>query len=357
MKIILVITELNPGGAERNLSRLALGLREEGHQVDVISLASPPINSTLPDLLRSANVETIFLNCNSRWAFPKAFWRLRKVLQARKPDVVQSYLYHANLLCSMVLNRTHTKHFVGLRVSDPRSRRYKRLARYQKNWSGVICVSADVRRHVAKFFTRTQTMVVIPNGVEMKALKTYSTANWPSDVVSSHERLVFVGRLDYQKGIDSILEYAPDWLANNKRHIYIIGDGPLRKELEAKCRRTELADAVHFLGYRDDALAFVSHADLFLFPSRWEGMPNAVMEAMALGRPVCATPVEGIQELLSHDDRQIAKRDSWGNAVTELLSLTDDERREIGEANQRKISRIYTTRQMVERYLETYNCV
>ena len=253
-------------------------------------------------------------------------------------------------------NKTHTKHFVGLRVSDPRSRRYKRLARYQKNWSGVICVSADVRRHVAKFFTRTQTMVVIPNGVEMKALKTYSTANWPSDVVSSHERLVFVGRLDYQKGIDSILESAPDWLANNKRHIYIIGDGPLRKELEAKCRRTELADAVHFLGYRDDALAFVSHADLFLFPSRWEGMPNAVMEAMALGRPVCATPVEGIQELLSHDDRQIAKRDSWGNAVTAQLSLTDDERREIGEANQRKISRIYTTRQMVERYLETYNC-
>ena len=355
LKIALVITELDPGGAERNLTRIALGLREAGHQVSVVSLAPAPSNLTLVGRLIDADVETLFLNCKTKWAVGKAFLRLRKVLRDRQPEIVQSFLYHANLLCSLILKRSNVKHFIGLRVSDPRPGRYRRLARHQNSWAGVICVSEDVRKHAMGFFPHARNLIVIPNGVEIEEIKKHSNAKWPSDLESASEKLVFVGRLDYQKGVDSIIEHGPIWLTETDRSIYFVGDGPLRREMETLSRQKAISKRIHFLGYRDDALAIIANADLFLFPSRWEGMPNAVLEAMALARVVCATPADGVNELLSHDQRQIASRQDWGSAVQALLSLSKEDMREIGQANQQKINQSYTARQMISRYLDAFN--
>jgi len=355
LKIALVITELEPGGAERNLTRIALGLRQVGHQVTVVSLAPAPTNLTLVDRLIDSDVDTVFLNCRTKWAVGKAFIGLRKILRDRQPEIVQSFLYHANLLCSLVLKKSNVRHFIGLRVSDPRSGRYHRLARHQKNWAGVICVSEDVRKHATSFFPHVRNISVIPNGVEVEEIKKYSNAKWPSDLEPAIEKLVFVGRLDYQKGIDSIIEHGSSWLTKSDRSIYIVGDGPLRHVLETESRKKAISEHIHFLGYRDDALAIVANADLFLFPSKWEGMPNAVLEAMALARVVCATPVDGINELLAHDQRQIASRQDWGASVQSLLSLSKAEMREIGQANQQKINQSYTARQMIYRYLDSFN--
>jgi len=254
----------------------------------------------------------------------------------------------------MILKNSGVRHFIGLRVSDPRPGRYRRLARYQNSWAGVICVSEDVRKHTASFFPHARNINVIPNGVELEEIKLKSNANWPSDLESATEKLVFVGRLDYQKGLDSIIEHAPTWFSDTGRAIYIVGDGPLRQELETNAQNTAISEHIHFLGYREDALSIVANADLFLFPSRWEGMPNVVLEAMALARVVCATPVDGIDELLSHDQRQIARRQDWGASVHSLLSLSAAEKRDIGQANQLKIKQSYTVRQMVDRYLESF---
>ena len=83
-------------------------------------------------------------------------------------------------------------------------------------------------------------------------------------------------------------------------------------------------------------------------------MPNAVLEAMALARVICATPVDGINELLAHDQRQIARRQLWGDSVQSLLSLSDAERRDIGQTNKLIINQSYTAQRMINRYLEFF---
>lgn len=356
MKIALVITELDPGGAERNLTKLAIGFRNRGHETVVISIASKPANTLLHDRLSSQQINVIYLNCNSRWLFLLAWLRLYLCLRREIPDIVQSFLYHANLLTSLCNRRRRFRHYVGLRVKDPRSSRYQRLAKYQRRWAGVICVSDEVLEKAASFFTVPDLPVYcVPNGVDLDALG-QTDRTWPQDVPEASKKLNFIGRLDNQKGLDYLLNGVPRLLSKYPDcELYILGDGPLHDWAEQQIESTDYSDRIHLLGYRDDAQAFLANATLFLFPSRWEGMPNAVMEAMAHGVPVISTPVDGIAPLLGHDQRQITSVDVWANAADALLQLPPEELEQIGQANRQVIGDHFTSRQMIDTYLQLYS--
>tara|TARA_B100000945_G_scaffold68563_1_gene51900 strand:- start:1373 stop:2527 length:1155 start_codon:yes stop_codon:yes gene_type:complete len=355
VKVLLVITELEPGGAERNLVKLAIGLAERGKLVTVVTLSSAPSNDLLTQELSKTGISVHHLGCDSIWSLLKAGIKLARIIKQIDPDIIQSFLYHANLLTS-ICNHRKIPHYIGLRVKDPRVRRYRRLARHQHKWVGIICVSEDVRRHISTYFSKSSGVIsTIPNGVDLQQIAQLSAGSWPDDVIKGNSRLVFVGRLDEQKGIDLLIGQIPCLLANNKdRHLYIIGDGPLRNALAKSVAKLPSNKQVHLLGYREDALVLVSQANLFLFPSRWEGMPNAVMEAMALSRPVCSTPVDGIRELLGHNESQIAEPDNWGSAALALLRRSDNELKNIGGENYKRISEKYLAERMINSYLMLY---
>ena len=360
MKITLVITELEPGGAERNLVKLASGFSHSGHEVTVISIGPVPKNEELPGILERAGVAVVYLNCRSIWSFVRAVIKLRFSLRRLNPDVVQSFLYHANILTSLS-NTNGVPHYVGLRVRDPRERRYRRLARYSSRWNGMICVSRDVEDFVRPFFSDSATPIfTIGNGVDTTVVKEAAMQGWPADLPKAEEPIVFIGRLDRQKGIDTLLGAVPKLLDHyERRHLYMIGDGPLKQKIEEAVHKLDSKERVHIVGYRDDALSILSRAKLLLFPSRWEGMPNVIMEAMALGIPVCSTPVDGVVELLGNESGQIYVRESWATAASDMLLLEPDQLQSIGYINSSVIQKKFTVQKMVGQYLDIYergNC-
>src|SRR5207302_681586 len=111
--------------------------------------------------------------------------------------------------------------------------------------------------------------------------------------------VVSVGRLEPQKGFDILVEATARMNGSSPPVVVICGEGPARKDLEDRIRALGLGERVRLLGNRNDAKAFIAAADAFCMPSRWEGSPLALHEALAAGRPVVASAVGGIPELLT----------------------------------------------------------
>src|SRR5207244_1839586 len=113
----------------------------------------------------------------------------------------------------------------------------------------------------------------------------------------------YAGRLDAQKGVDVLLQALAGVIGSVPRfHLLVAGRGPQAAALQSLARQLGVNAHAHFLGWRDDVPAILGVSDLFVLPSRWEGMPNAVLEAMAAGLPVVATRADGIAELVDHDE-------------------------------------------------------
>ncbi len=356
VKITLVITELDPGGAERNLVKLACAFQSAGHSPVVVSIASQPNNKTLLNSLEKRQIPVLFLDIDSKWRLPIAIWKLKRVLKQEMPDILQSFLYHANIVTSLSNLRMKIPHFVGLRVRDPRAKRYRRLARYQRRWAGVVSVSKDVQQFAQMQFDLPSTLFhTIPNGVELEVIDQARQTPWPADLPTSSLSLVFIGRLDPQKGVDLLLANLRALLAKDGDcRIFIIGQGPMKKEIEQYVLDKGLHDRVHLLGFRDDVLCILNRSTLLLFPSRWEGMPNVVMEAMACGIPVITTPVEGIDELLGLDSQQVATESDWGDAAIRAMSMPTEERLALGATNRLRIEEAFTSSHMSCTYLNVY---
>lgn len=145
-----------------------------------------------------------------------------------------------------------------------------------------------------------QRVSVIPNGVEFDRFQSAGACDLsPLGIPAGARVLVSVGRLHPQKGYDLLIEAIAPLLADQPGwQLLIVGEGPARFDLERQIREAGLEGRIHLPGYRDDVPSILAAADAFVLASRWEGMPNAVLEAMAAGLPVVATDVEGIDELI-----------------------------------------------------------
>jgi len=189
-------------------------------------------------------------------------------------------------------------------------------------WRGAAHVVANTAglRDLALSTSGGVPVKIIPNGVDPAVFH-------PADArPDGPARLLFVGRVVRQKGLDVLLDAlaglgnAPDWSLD------VVGDGPARVELAARALRLGLTERVRFLGWRgrEEMPGLFRSADAFVFPSRDEGMPNAVLEAMASGLPVAATRISGNEELVRHGETGFLvppdDPGALGEALTRLLA-------------------------------------
>jgi glycosyltransferase involved in cell wall biosynthesis len=165
-----------------------------------------------------------------------------------------------------------------------------------------ICVSEDVARAArAAAPAKAGSVIVMPVGADPTPVE-------PAEAAAAREQLgleagrplvVGVGRLDPQKGFDVLVEATARMNGSSPPMVVICGEGPARPDLEERIRALGLGGQVRLLGHRQDAKALIAAADAFCMPSRWEGSPLALHEALAAGRPVVAAAVGGIPELLT----------------------------------------------------------
>lgn len=310
LDVLLVITELRVGGAERCLMHLALGLAERGFAVGVVSLASPPSpnQDALVRQLQLREIPVEFLGADRLYQVSRAIRGLRRLIRIHQPRLVHAFLFHAIIITALTpTGAPDRSRIAGLRVTEQPVWRKCLLRILQMRFQRFVCVSQSVADHAHHGIgLDLAKLTVIPNGVAVPAPSPIHPASW-GDFGIPHDApvIVAVGRLAYQKGMDRLVELAPQLLnALPQHHLVIFGDGPLRAQLMDHIRQTPLADRIHLIGWRHDVRERLANSNtrLFVLPSRWEGMPQALMEAMAAGLPIVAMRVEGVEEILGDPD-------------------------------------------------------
>lgn len=285
-RLTAVIASLGAGGAERVLTRLA------GAWVDTfeVTLLTWDDGSTPPFHPVPAGVthRTLGLDGESRslvGGLVRNLTRLRRLRTAVRdtaPDVVVSFVDRVNVMTLLATRGLSAPVIVSERV-DPRRYdpgrvwRWLRPLAYQR--AAAVVVQTDTTREYLASRWRVP-LVTIPNPVDLPA---------PGEV-TDEPLVVGIGRLVPQKGFDVLLTaFARSQVAASGWRLAIAGSGPEETALEAQARALGLGDSVQFLGTVKDPAALLRRAGIFALASRFEGFPNVLAEAMALGRAVVAT--------------------------------------------------------------------
>ncbi|MGN6544385.1 MAG: glycosyltransferase family 4 protein [Aureliella sp.] len=368
MRIALVITELDPGGAERCLTELAIYLAQRGHHIRVLALGPLP-SAPYDDLVRRLTGAGIEVRSgNARGA--SSFWRitswLRSQLDAFQPDLVQAMLWHANVVSAVALRGRATILIGGMRVSEPRRWRWPIERWAARRMTRMVCVSEDVRRHaLEKERLPTDKLVVIPNGVPLEQTAASEPRDWSQLGVNNAEHvLLFVGRLEPQKGVLPLAEHAAELLAGlDGWSLVFIGRGSLQGQIEAALKtQPTTAQSVKLVGWQNRASSWMASSDVVLLPAQYEGMPNVLLEAMAAGKPLVAFSVDGVKQLLEADyanelaDAQLAPPGDWPAFIKRVreLAANSDLRATCSRANRAQVAKHFRLAEQRAKYATLY---
>lgn len=311
----MCITELDVGGAEKAFVRIAVGLKGRGWNVRVVSLRDV---GALGQHLASADIPVTALGGGGMGDVRTVF-RLRKLLRAQPPQILLCFLYQANIFGRLAAWYAGGPAVIsGVRVADRRpwvvwSDRCTRCCT-----AHYIAVSRQVAdTHATLCRISGDRMSAIPNGVDLPTANELSAAE-----SRSARRLLFVGRLNPQKDPLLLLEAfqkLPEDLRQTTTLDYV-GQGPLQAALLERIHKFGLEGQVRLLGHRSDVLSLMRASTVLVLPSRWEGLPNVVLEAMANELPVVATRIDGTQELLAAETTGWLVPPRNSNALTAALT-------------------------------------
>jgi len=358
-KILYLITELDVGGAEKTLWRIVRALDRRDYDPTVACLFG---RGEVAGWIEAEGIPVVYLDVRSKLD-ARAFLRVVQLLKRGRFDILHTFLFHANLvgrLASIFALRTRV--FSSVRVAERRRPFHLFL-----DWltQGLIEKEICVSRSVASF-TREHARIsadrlaVIPNGVALEEYRAASCGVYHEKLgLSDGDRLVCcVGRLDEQKSVDDLVRaFASVVGAHNAVHLAVAGIGPDRARLETLADELTIAQAVHFLGFVHDVPELLADSDVFVLPSRWEGMPNVLLEAAASGTPIVATDVEGVREIIE-DGRSglIVSPGDVAGLGEAMLRVLDDSAlaADLAERARQRVAEDYDIDALVNRYLELY---
>ncbi|HEX5103214.1 MAG TPA: glycosyltransferase [Pirellulaceae bacterium] len=362
LRLALVITELEPGGAERCLVNLAVRLDRQRFAPVVYSLGRrpEPPKDLLVGQLEQAGVPVQFLDLRHWSQYAAGARRLAALMAQQRAEVVQTFLFHANVLGCRAARRAGVQHvFTGVRVADPRRWRtaLERLATGAAE--KIVCVSQGVADFCRSRGFAAQKLVVIPNGVDVDRFQRAAAIDLTQFGVRAGRRaILFVGRLDRQKGLDELLGMLPrvfEQVADCD--LLLVGDGPERADLQRAAQVSGIQGRVQFAGWQADVPGILAASELLVLPSRWEGMPNVILEAMAAGKPVVAANVEGVAELLgaltAEQTAHAGDKSALASRLAVLLA-NPPRAKELGSLNQHRAMAEFSLDRMVQKFSDLF---
>lgn len=349
-RITFVIMSLYRGGAETQLVRVATGLASAGWQVEIITIIS--LND-FARTLEGAGVAVRSLGMTRGRYDPRALTRLARMLRESRPTVVCTFMFHANVLGRIVarLNR------VPIVVSSIRN------AEFGGRWADVLMRWTDALADVtttnselagaaltARGVVKEQRLRILPNGIETGPPQAEGRSREAVRAELGFEEAdriwLSVGRLEPQKAHDLAVRAVAELLeAGHELRLVIVGEGGQMEMLESLRSRLGLEGRVSLLGHRKDVRELMLAADGMLLASRWEGLPNVILEALVAGLPVVATDVGGVRELIT-DGRTgvvVAPGDpaALARGVERVIGMDPEERRAMVEAGRRHVTERY----------------
>lgn len=372
VRILHVIPSLDQSGAEKQLALLAIHLPADRFETHVCAVTR---GGYYERVLRDAGVPVHLLGKRIKWD-PFALWRLKRLMTDLKPDIVQTWLFAGNAYGRVAARWACIPRVIASErcVDEWKSGYHHVVDRLLARWTDRFVVNAVAIRD---FYVRrgipADRIRVIRNGIEMPelspsergqgamALPPAARGPLTSDLgIPADTPLIgFVGRLWPQKRVQDLI-----WAADILRlsgwnfHVVIVGDGPRRASLEQFADSLEITDRVHFLGHRDDAGGIIGALDMLVLPSKFEGLPNVVLEAMQASRPVIATRIPGVDEVVADGQTGILVTPKspleLARAMRTLLNDPDLAIR-MGQAGRERVLREYSRDRMIDEYARLYD--
>lgn len=373
MRIALVTRRYPPaiGGAEKVLSYLAAALAALGHDVAAITAMPFDRAEPLPDREAppvpggSLSVERL---ATHPWRFVGTWLymrNLRRRLESDPPDLAYVSMLKHDAYVAVEVGRRRGFPVVlrpegagqtGDIAWQHWGRFGQRIARRCRRADAFVALSKPIADELEADGYDPDRIAHLPNGVPVPAQPWNRRPDW-----REAPRAAFVGRLAREKGLDTLIDA---WEVVRRVHrnarLTLAGEGPERAALEARAGQLDLGESIHFAGSVDDPTSLLREQDLFVLPSREEGMSIALLEAMALGIPLVASSIPGNRRLvgdfkhgrLTPPDHPLmlaqAILEQWGNFDRAL---------HMGRAARSLVARSYSIEAMAQRHLELFEAI
>lgn len=376
MKILHVITGLNTGGAEMMLAKLLDRLRRNDIENVVISLTD---GGPLAQYITAMGITVTPLGMPRGGLSVRGLLRLVETVRRHKPDIIQAWMYHANLLTGIATPLTgrpssgRPSLIWNIRQSDLDPRFSKRstilvakLGGLLSRWlpDKVICCAETARAVHETMGYAPERMVVIPNGFDLDAFHPSPEARVSlRRELGVDETTPLVGlaaRFDPQKDHRGFLAAAGILKSTRPDVGYVLcGDGidASNAELAGWIAEHDLASACHLLGRRSDMSHIMAGCDVMVSASAFgEGFPNVLGEAMASGTPCVATDVGDSRLIVGDASRIVPPRDpaALAAAVGHVLQLSEQDRSALGRADRARIAEHFAIGVIADRYATLY---
>ncbi len=337
------------GGGERWVITAAEGLLKAGHKETILGLPG----SKLLKAAEKANIPVLGMSVISDIS-PWHIMKLRRFLCKNHTDIIITRvtdLFVAGM-AAQLLPKTANKPRVIVRHGLPMSYKIrKHLLLHRKLAHGIITNANSIKEeYVRRGYFPPDFVTVVHNGTEI-----------PGDIIPydfgkqfpGKKIVLSAGRLARQKGYEHLIDaiaLLPDRLSSLE--FVVLGTGKRLNSLKRRAARKKVEHRIHFWGFIDDIKPCLAGCDLFVLPSLYEGMPNAVMEAMALGKPVVASHVNGVPELINDNTTGLTVPPGRPEALAKAITLLMDDpilRQQMGSKAAQRIARDFSVKKMISR--------
>lgn len=353
MRILHVITSLRTGGAEKLMVDLLPRLKAKDLDVDLLLFDGT--DTPFRREVEAAGIKVFDLGIGGSVYSPLRLIRLLPFM--RKYDVVHTHNTAPQMFAALCRIVSKTKLVTTEHNTSNRRRAWKWYASIDRWMYGkyrkVICISKKAEDNLRSFIQDQSTKILtINNGVDVDKYAGAKPSPELEQLAPGSRKLIMVAGFRPQKDQDTLIRALS--LLPDKFHLFLVGDGVRRPELEALTKELSLESRVHFLGLRTDVAELLHAADYVVMSSHFEGLSLSSVEGMAVGRPMLASDVDGLREVVGGAGILFPHGDSKALA-TEIISLeASPERYNTFAAACFKNARRYDISVMAEQYAKCY---
>lgn len=306
-KIAFFALSLSNGGAERVISNLLLNLEEKKYEKYLILMDQDDISYPYQGKLLGLKILKKHQGINKILNYILAYWKLKAIKKKYQFDIVISFLEVPSFL--NILTRENEKVIISVRnytsqaFEGIKAKIYFPLIKKLYNFSDkIISVSKEAKEDLINFFRVFGDKIeVIHNFYDLNKIQELAKEELEPEYKKIFEKKVIIntGRLIKQKGQKYLIKAFSEIKNRDEYNLVILGEGELKKELQEQCMKLGVEREVYFLGFQKNPFKFLSRAYMFVFPSLFEGFPNALSEAMACGLPIISSNCQsGPKEIL-----------------------------------------------------------